>query len=626
MQQHYQDAMAIMRHVGRPDLFKTMTCNPKWIELQTVLENFPPGTTPNDIPIITVRLFYAKFLSLLDDIENKNLFGRVKAWVYTIEFQKRGLFHAHLLVTLHLHDKLKTPEQIDKHISAEISKDENLRKLVLDHQLHGPHTETSPCIQKGKVKCTKNYPKNFQEVTTFQNNGYPLYKRCNNVTDNNVYRTQYSDKIIETDNSMVVPYNAFLLRKYRCHINVEYCASIESVVTASQNQQKIVFEETKEIEALSKFETTLTAWFELNKNNDFARKIKYVNIAKYFNFRDKKWVKRVRKQRYPTIGRIGIVHPKDIERYHLKLILNRSKGATSFKDLRTYKKKIYKTYREVAIAMELVDNDKIIYNTFDEACTIMMPYQLRNYFEKDQCLRSESKKLFEKIFKDLNEDQKKIYHEIFTSKNKLFFIDGPGGSGMTSHRTFRLPFDLTDKSVFLKYDSDKRKLREAELIIWDEASMIPKNALEIVNKTLCDICDNEEPFGGKLVLLGGDFTQILPRRYITILLLFDFLTTFDTILDDLLLRFFNYLAHRLQALDDEIGVVSGWLSSSTGVPPKSVLGLHLFAIFINDFLRLLRFANDTIYADDTQIYIYCFSPDILDRISRAQHDAGVVME
>ncbi|XP_058807357.1 uncharacterized protein LOC131673409 [Phymastichus coffea] len=459
MQQHYQDAMAIMRHVGRPDLFITMTCNPKWIELQTVLENFPPGTTPNDIPIITVRLFYAKFLSLLDNIENKNLFGRVKAWVYTIEFQKRGLPHAHLLVTLHPHDKLKTPEQIDKHISAEISKDENLRKLVLDHQLHGPHTETSPCIQKGKVKCTKNYPKNFQEVTTLQNNGYPLYKRCNNVTDNNVYRTQYSDKIIETDNSMVVPYNAFLLRKYRCHINVEYCASIESVkyiydyihkggdrarckvqkqnyqnepkcndqlgndedekiiyneidtfidgrylsamesawmlcglplcdrshsverlAVHTENQQKIVFEETKEIEALSKFETTLTAWFELNKNNDFARKIEYVNIVKYFNFKDKKLVKRVRKQRYPTIGRIGIVHPKDIERYHLKLILNRSKGATSFKDLRTYKKKIYKTYREVAIAMELVDNDKMIYNTFDEACTIMMPYQLRNYF------------------------------------------------------------------------------------------------------------------------------------------------------------------------------------------------------------------------------------------------------
>ena len=28
---------------------------------------------------------------------------------------------------------------------------------------------------------------------------------------------------------MVVPYNKFLLEKYKCHINVEYCASIQSI-------------------------------------------------------------------------------------------------------------------------------------------------------------------------------------------------------------------------------------------------------------------------------------------------------------------------------------------------------------------------------------------------------------
>lgn len=56
-----------------------------------------------------------------------------------------------------------------------------------------------------------------------------MYKRRNNITDNNIYQTKYTDKIIETDNSMVVPYNPFLLKKYKCHINVEYCASIGSV-------------------------------------------------------------------------------------------------------------------------------------------------------------------------------------------------------------------------------------------------------------------------------------------------------------------------------------------------------------------------------------------------------------
>lgn len=40
--------------------------------------------------------------------------------------------------------------------------------------------------------------------------------------------------------------------------------------------------------------------------------------------------------------------------------------------------------------------------------------------------------------------------------------------------------------------------------------MIPKKALEIVNRTLQDICNNKLPFGGKLILLGGDFRQIPP--------------------------------------------------------------------------------------------------------------------
>ena len=40
--------------------------------------------------------------------------------------------------------------------------------------------------------------------------------------------------------------------------------------------------------------------------------------------------------------------------------------------------------------------------------------------------------------------------------------------------------------------------------------MIPKKALEIIDRTLRDLCTNDLPFGGKLIILGGDFRQILP--------------------------------------------------------------------------------------------------------------------
>lgn len=92
MQQHYQDAMAIVRYIDKkPDLFITMTCNPNWQEFKLILENFPEGTVINDIPNLAVRLFYLKFNTLIDDIVYRECFGHVLAYVATIEFQKRGL-------------------------------------------------------------------------------------------------------------------------------------------------------------------------------------------------------------------------------------------------------------------------------------------------------------------------------------------------------------------------------------------------------------------------------------------------------------------------------------------------------------------------------------------------------
>lgn len=154
--------------------------------------------------------------------------------------------------------------------------------------------------------------------------------------------------------------------------------------------------------------------------------------------------------------------------------------------------------------------------------------------------------MFETLYNRLNEDQKYIFNQLINNVHKIYLIDGPGGcgktflyktliyyflsknkkilsmawtgiasillpKGMTSHRTFRLPLDLSNiESAFLKMDSDKKKLRESNVIIWDEGSMVPKKALEIVDRTLKDVCNNNLPFGGKLLIMGGDFRQILP--------------------------------------------------------------------------------------------------------------------
>ncbi|CAG2216826.1 unnamed protein product [Mytilus edulis] len=53
-------------------------------------------------------------------------------------------------------------------------------------------------------------------------------------------------------------------------------------------------------------------------------------------------------------------------------------------------------------------------------------------------------------------------------------------------------------------------IKNTAIIVWDEAPMIHKHVLECVHRTLCDITQIDKPFGGKVVLLGGDFRQVLP--------------------------------------------------------------------------------------------------------------------
>ena len=63
---------------------------------------------------------------------------QVRFWVYFVEWQKRGLSHAHILVWFA--DKIRLDE-IDSIISAEIpdeTADPKLHAVVTKHMIHGP--------------------------------------------------------------------------------------------------------------------------------------------------------------------------------------------------------------------------------------------------------------------------------------------------------------------------------------------------------------------------------------------------------------------------------------------------------------------------------------------------------
>jgi hypothetical protein len=214
--QNYQDGIAICRVYGPPDLFITFTCNPKWPEIiLTILE----GEQPNDRPDIIVRVFHIKLEQLLLDIRSGTIFGPILALLYSIEFQKRGLPHVHILLWLDKNGNEITPEMIDEWISAEIPHpyDDPLGYILIsEHMMHDPCgilNENCPCMKKGK--CSKFFPKPFQNDTNFTENGFTQYRR----RDTNIYIRIDNNNL---DNRWVVPHNLQLLKKYQAHINVEY--------------------------------------------------------------------------------------------------------------------------------------------------------------------------------------------------------------------------------------------------------------------------------------------------------------------------------------------------------------------------------------------------------------------
>ena len=104
--------------------------------------------------------------------------------VYTIEFQKRGLPHVHIILFLDENSKLKTSDDVDKLISTEIPDklaDPVLYKLVGKYMMHGPcgiSDKDAPCMNDGR--CSKYYPRRFEEQTVLDEQGYPTYRRRDN--------------------------------------------------------------------------------------------------------------------------------------------------------------------------------------------------------------------------------------------------------------------------------------------------------------------------------------------------------------------------------------------------------------------------------------------------------------
>ena len=84
--------------------------------------------------------------------------------------------------------------------------------------------------------------------------------------------------------------------------------------------------------------------------------------------------------------------------------------------------------------------------------------------------------------------------------------------GRTFHSRFKVPLNITNESVCsINAQSTLADLiRMAKVIVWDEAPMSHKFQMEALDRTLRDLTCSDIPFGGKVIVLSGDFRQCLP--------------------------------------------------------------------------------------------------------------------
>lgn len=165
--------------------FVTFTGNPKWPEIVEALQE---GQEYTHRPDIVCKIFMDKAEEFIKEITEKEILGKVGAWCYSIEHQKRGNYyisdnfsiicsgmpHIHFLLILDHEHKITTPEQVDEYVcaripplpapydcSVEAMQQRRLWHTVTTCMLH----DCNAACGGDTEKCRKFFPKEFTKNT-----------------------------------------------------------------------------------------------------------------------------------------------------------------------------------------------------------------------------------------------------------------------------------------------------------------------------------------------------------------------------------------------------------------------------------------------------------------------------
>ncbi|TKR61952.1 hypothetical protein L596_025979 [Steinernema carpocapsae] len=212
---------------------------------------------------------------------------------------------------------------------------------------------------------------------------------------------------------------------------------------------------------------------------------------------------------------------------------------------------------ELGLEMSYADIERRLQQLGKTVTSFGLPAPLRSYEElmsnAEIVDQAEERRLGNEKYAMLNAEQKAVVDTVLAqldnagAENRCHFIDGPGGSGKTFvyntlihilrgrglkfaamaytgiaaqllpegktiHHHFRLTVGNSMQANVKATEKRGALLREASVLIVDEVSTVSKNMLDEMDRKMRELTCVNAPFGGKIMLLGGDFRQILPVK------------------------------------------------------------------------------------------------------------------
>ncbi|KAF7127851.1 hypothetical protein RHSIM_Rhsim11G0017500 [Rhododendron simsii] len=437
----FQDSMAITQYNQHPDIFLTMTANPRWPKITVALL---PRQTAVDCPDLVARVFELKRRALMREIETNKVFGKKVAHVFTIEFQKRGLPHMHALLFLKGLDKIRTCAQVDNLVCAGFpypKDDPELFEIVKCCMLHGPCGERNPqapCMENGE--CTKRYPRDFVDATSMDEDGYPIYRRhkidqvCARMRHvkyihKYIYKgydcaTMVLGSINEIqqylDGRYIGPPEA-ACRIFGHHLHEEV-PTVMRLDLHLPGMHCVYFNLNETLESIRARAThqksTLTEFFSWYASNPIACAYTYQEFPQHFVWKktEKIWMPRITGF---AIGRMYFVSHNCGEKFYMRLLLTIVKAPKSFECLRTVDNVLHDTYKSACVAKGLLEDDEEWIQCLIEVAIMKTGYQLRRLFSiiVTQCSPLQPYALWKQFSLHICDDRAYKIHMLFGISN-----------------------------------------------------------------------------------------------------------------------------------------------------------------------------------------------------------------